>query len=242
MRSTLISTAALALLGSTAMAADLPSYEPAPAAPAAPVSAPGYNWTGGYVGLQGGYGWSNVDSAYSYVTTPAAGSLDFDADGWILGLGAGYDYQWNWAVVGIHGDVSWLDVDGNGSNGVVTNGQEADWMATMTARVGAGMDRFMPYLLGGVAYVDYQNTNSYPAGGLAAKDDDGDFGWTLGGGLEVAVTDNVSISGEYRHYWLDDKRITYGDGSTATFDSDMDTFTVGVNWRFGGPAGGVMGY
>jgi len=239
MRKILLATSALVLSGGAALAADLPTYEPAPAAP---VAAPTYDWTGGYVGLQTGWSWANVETDYNFgpVAGPT-GSFDVDSDGWTLGARAGWDYQWNWAVLGIQGDINWLDVDGDGNGGTTTvvNGMEANWLASLTGRIGAGIDRFHPYVLGGVSYVDYEHNNSYAPAALADSDDDGDFGWTLGAGLEVAVTDNISVTGEYRHYWFNDKNITYANGSTAKFDTDMDAFTVGVNWRFGGPGAPV---
>ncbi|MDQ0327356.1 outer membrane immunogenic protein [Rhodopseudomonas julia] len=239
MKKILLASAAVALMGGSALAADLPTYEPAPVA--TPVATPTYNWSGGYVGLQTGWAWSNVDTDFNYGGT-TVGGFDFDSDGWTAGVAAGWDYQWNWAVLGVRGDINWLDVDGDGSRDTVVNGMDANWLASLTARAGVGMDRFHPYVLGGVAYVDYDHSNSY-TNGVAVygdSDDDGDFGWTLGAGIEVAVTDNISVSGEYRHYWFDDKSIGYADGSSVDFDTDMDTFMVGVNWRFGGPSGSVM--
>ncbi|WP_224405135.1 outer membrane protein [Afifella sp. IM 167] len=242
MRTILLSTAAFAMLGTAAMAADLPTYEPAPMSP---VAAPTYNWTGGYVGAQGGYGWSDIGNAFDTAPFGAfTGQPDYSADGWLLGILAGYDYQWNWAVVGIRGDINWADITGNdGGFGGVTDSFEGNWLASVTARLGAGMDRFHPYVLGGFAYYDYDY--KLATAGASVKRGGDAFGWTLGAGIEIAVTDNISVSGEYRHYWFNDENLTFpATGGIANqrinVDPDLDTFMVGVNWRFGGPAGPVM--
>ncbi len=101
----------------SANAADMPLKAP----PAAPVM----TWTGGYVGLNGGYGWGPWNS-YSIspifpdgVTTNA----DPDVHGWFGGVTAGYNWQTSqqW-VVGIEGDFDWSGERASDSASGTTSG------------------------------------------------------------------------------------------------------------------------
>jgi outer membrane immunogenic protein len=91
-----------------AAAADMPVK-----APVAPVPAPIYSWTGFYVGVHAGWGWSS----YTVAVTPSpafvsasgyeTNSFDQNSDGFIGGGQIGYNWQFapNW-VIGIEGDIS----------------------------------------------------------------------------------------------------------------------------------------
>ena len=82
---------ALALLAAgTARAADAVIEEPPPA-----VDIPVFTWTGFYVGIQGGYVWTDFDGDVG----------DFDnLDGGLFGGYVGYNFQYlNW-VFGVEGD------------------------------------------------------------------------------------------------------------------------------------------
>ena len=87
----LISAAAIALLSSTAIAADLPIYEPPPVVETAPVA---MNWSGFYIGAHGGWGWDEDDD-----------------DGFIVGGQIGANWQMDIFVLGIEGDGSYFDDD-----------------------------------------------------------------------------------------------------------------------------------
>ena len=97
--------AAVAVLSLPAMAADLPRKAPAPMPPPSPV----YNWTGFYVGVNGGWGWAKTQATVAQTGkedvdfNPA--SLSTRANGALFGGQVGYNYQFgsNW-VLGIEGD------------------------------------------------------------------------------------------------------------------------------------------
>src|SRR5713226_8057512 len=90
---------ALGLVGATllfagpAFAADVGTKAPAYRAP--PL-APVFSWTGFYVGVHGGYGWST--------------SQGLDLKGGFGGGQIGYNYQINNFVLGIEGDGAWADI------------------------------------------------------------------------------------------------------------------------------------
>src|SRR5262245_4141112 len=127
----------------TAFAADLrrppPEY---------PVKAPVvriFDWTGFYVGVNGGYGWGT--SRYEF---PAATNR-FDVSGGIAGGTVGYNYQVGQTVLGIEGDFDWQDVNGSAPCVAGVCQTKSNWLATVRGRLGYAADRFMPYVTGGAA-------------------------------------------------------------------------------------------
>ncbi|MEO1778444.1 MAG: outer membrane beta-barrel protein [Pseudomonadota bacterium] len=109
----------------------------APQATAAPVQAfagTGGTWTGGYAGLQLGYG--DVDG------TGAA-----DGDDYLLGVHAGYRYDFGTFVLGGEVDYDTADIDLNGAATV-------DSVARLKLQGGYDFGRTLAYLTAGVAEVD----------------------------------------------------------------------------------------
>jgi outer membrane immunogenic protein len=104
----------VALFGATsALAADLPArtYTKAPV-----YVDPGYDWTGFYIGLNGGYSWGNASSTFT--TALPAFSASQRMNGWVFGGQAGYNWEFNrsW-VFGLEGDI-----DATGQRGTSTLG------------------------------------------------------------------------------------------------------------------------
>src|SRR5689334_25056294 len=84
---------------------------------AMPMKAPAYyapyNWTGFYVGINGGGGWGKSD------WTNAAGSTgSFDVSGGLVGGTIGYNWQASQWVFGLEGDIDWSDIRGSTSSGI----------------------------------------------------------------------------------------------------------------------------
>ena len=221
----LISTAALALMSTAGLAADLPVYEPPPAmiAPTPMAS----NWSGFYVGLHGGYGWADLDDDDS--------GFDFDnsdLEGAVIGGQVGVNWQWNMFVLGVEADASWsgidLDDDFDFNNDTYSMGY--DWLASARGRVGLAFDRFMIYGTGGAAFTEFDTD------GLGTSDDI-QVGWVAGGGAEFLLTDNVTLGAEYLHYEFDDTFENRAAG-IGQVDSDVDVIRGRVNVKFGSLFGG----
>src|SRR5262249_60537237 len=78
---------------------------PAKAPPiAAPI--PVQNWTGLYVGGNGGYSWGRTDVDYSLGALPAL-STTLDPNSFIGGGQIGYNWQRGSLVLGVAGDIAW---------------------------------------------------------------------------------------------------------------------------------------
>lgn len=223
------SAIALAAGIAPAMAADAIEEIPGPIEPEAI-----FSWTGGYIGIQGGYAWGE-----SRFQLDNGNFSDPDPDGFFGGIYVGYNAQLgsNW-VLGIDADINISGLDGDDAGrfpdgtpflGTSVTGEQ-DWNAAVRARVGFAVDRFLPYIAGGVAFSDYNVTVN--DGGVIATFDDTYTGWTIGAGAEYAFTDNLIFRGEYR----------YTDFGSADFsaitpnDTEIDLKThdvrVGIAYKF----------
>ena len=209
----------LSLLASSASAADVVVEQVAPV----------FSWTGGYIGLQAGYAWgsSNIDQI------GGPGFVDTDPDGFLGGVYGGYNYQMsNNIVIGAELDVVFGNVDGDGqvflAPGVpsgVTATEELNWSGAARLRLGYAVDRFLPYIAGGVAFgdVDISSNGGGPSFG------DTFTGWTIGAGLDYAMTDNLLLRAEYRY-------TDFGSESFEDVSSDVDLKTnevrLGIAYKF----------
>ena len=192
-----------------------------------------YNWSGVYLGAQLGYavGGSadyvyDADFAYNYSNDP---------DGIFGGLYAGYSYQLsNGIVLGVEGDIAWGDINGSGvapGDASWSNSTSFDWTGSARVRLGYAVDRFLPYVTGGVAFghLDFEETDG-------ASFDSGDaslVGWTLGAGAEYAVTDNWIVRGEYRYTKFSDEDFLSQPGDFEfNVDSDIHDLRIGAAYKF----------
>jgi outer membrane immunogenic protein len=194
----IVLAAAMALSAVPAFAADLPAPPPPPQAPAAyvPVAAPIYNWSGIYVGINGGYGFGQSD----WSTAGGIGTGNFDVNGGLVGGTLGFNFQNGPWVFGVEGDIDWSDINGSQTNTTIcgitcTFQTQNDWLGTVRGRVGYAFDRVLVYATGGGAYGDIKAT--FSAAGLSASTTNTEFGWTAGGGVEVGITQNFTAKIEY---------------------------------------------
>lgn len=175
--------------------------------------------------------------------------------GFIGGVQVGYNQQFGIFVAGIEADINWL---GNRkfntsatSNVVGTAGGTAavnlatssrnDWLGTARLRAGVAFDRFLVYGTGGLAFgspdhsVNVRVNNTLTHTGTS---DDLEAGWTAGGGVEYAFTNNMTVKAEYLYYDLGRTTVTANPtagnlGTTsARFDNQGHIARVGLNWKF----------
>jgi outer membrane immunogenic protein len=210
---TLTSAVALA----SANAADL--YRGAPGgykdAYAAPVAA----WTGFYLGVNGGYGWTDSsDSAY------------WQPEGGFGGGQIGYNWQGFYhpnLVVGIEADFQGGDI--SDSSNFYGDESSLNYFGTVRGRIGFAFDRTLIYGTGGFAYGEVEH--NYVS---LANFKDTQAGWVAGGGVEYKVSPAWSVKGEYQFLSLDatDTDVTSLTGSDND-RSEVHTFRVGLNYHFG---------
>lgn len=197
----LASVGAIALAGS-ALAADLPARSPPPVyVPPVPI----FTWTGIYIGGQIGYAWGTSNTT---VTDPVGNFASFSTNnnGVIGGAHIGYNYQLTQFVIGLEGDV-----DGSSLSKTVTGGgflfvpttihSSLPIQGSVRGRIGYAWDRVLVYGTGGVAFGGFngsvQTFGAFPFNGYDSMSTTR-VGWTVGGGLEYAITNNWSVRAEYR--------------------------------------------
>jgi outer membrane immunogenic protein len=224
-----------AVLGiGAASAADL-AARPAYTKAAPVVVAPVYNWSGFYIGINGGGGWgtSNFNATAVGVVSP-----NFNVSGGMAGGTAGFNWQTGALVLGVEGDGDWANLSGSGPclNPAFTCGVKDSWIATIRGRVGLAAGNWLFFGTAGGAFGDV-SPNVFPGSpgfGLTSSRS----GWTAGAGIEYGMTPNWSIKGEYRHIDLGSATCPVGNCSAVTpysvpFRADIGL--VGINYRFGGP-------
>jgi outer membrane immunogenic protein len=203
------------------LAADLPArapmYTKAPAYTA-------YNWTGFYVGINGGGGWGK--SNWDGIPTGS-----FNTSGGLVGGTLGYNWQTGPWVLGLEGDLDWANINGNSSAvGCVPNcNTKTDWLGTARGRVGYAFDRILPYVTGGLAVGDIKASQTGFAGASSSR-----AGYALGGGVEFAIAGNWTAKAEYLYVNLGSISCAAGicDGLATNVKDSMNLFRGGLNYRF----------
>jgi outer membrane immunogenic protein len=191
---------------SVAFGADiLPGPAPLPP-PAVPLP---YNWSGLYVGGNGGFGWASSTTTGSIsggFLDGASGSSSGSGNGGIAGGQLGFNWQINQLVLGVEGDMQW---SGQSSTtltpscfGFCTFTETAgiDWFGTARARAGIAIDRVLLYGTGGVAWASFTDSLSLSLFGATANIvslSTTSIGWTAGAGIEVGITPYLSAKLEY---------------------------------------------
>jgi outer membrane immunogenic protein len=264
----LATSAALAAgIGQAAFAADLPAR---PAPYAAPVISPIYNWTGCYLGANvgGQYGSDDITTTTSVNNFGAAGAAFLDAltpttihpQGVIGGVQGGCNAQFASFVIGFEADASWLY--GRQSRTVtvgagapapflagdfMTNEVKAEFLATARARAGVALDRVLLFVTGGAAFGTVKTTDTLGTGGGAVVSTTNTTanrtGWTVGAGLEYAMTQNWLFKAEYLYVDLGsfDAAIACVAACIDVNDTTVHhKYTdhigrIGINYKFGGP-------
>lgn len=238
----LLASTFLFATGSAALAADAVTYEVAPEAPL--VAA--FNWTGAYVGVHLGYGRADATvidlDDYSFSSFGDT-EFDFDADGFLGGVHAGYNWQAGSLVYGFEADVTASDINNTVANSMIPGSDESfstsiDWFGTARARLGYAAGRFLPYVTGGVAFGDIESSYDDDDVGQDhhAVASDVVWGWTAGAGIEYAVTDAWSLRTEYLFVDLEDNRGSFETAIDGTFrfdfDNDIHVLRIGSSYKF----------
>ncbi|MGU3494303.1 outer membrane protein [Xanthobacteraceae bacterium A53D] len=229
MKKILLCATALALLTAPAAAADLARAYPVKAVvPVVPV----FSWTGFYVGANAGYGWADFDSDITGIAPK----------GWFAGLQAGYNYQFaNNVVLGIETDITWGDIKAdelfpaNLITPLQTYSSSIDYYGTIRARLGYAFDRWLPYITGGAAYARQSvNVAAFDPGFgiVAGSDAQNHWGWVIGGGVEYAITNNVTAKIEYQYADLGTQTYTPPGFLPNDNSLTLQTLRLGVNWKF----------
>ena len=238
MKKFLLGTVALVALAivTPAAAADMGARMPMKAPP---MMEPVWNWTGFYIGINGGGGWgrSRWDLLPGGVSEGS-----HKPNGGTVGGQIGYNWQFGGWVVGLEAQGNWADFKGSNVSTIFpasTNRTTIDAFGLFTGKVGYAWNNVMLYAKGGAAVesVDYRyfTTATNVTGGTASETR---WGATGGLGLEYAFAPNWSAGVEYNHLFMGRRNVAFSPAPNVSdrIRLDTDVFTGRINYRFGGPA------
>lgn len=225
----LLGASLVAVITSTsAYAADaIVAQEPAPIA-----IAPSFSWAGAYFGGQVGYGWGRA----KLENRTNGSTSEFKPNGFIGGLYTGYNFDTgNNFILGLDANVDYNNLKKSrdfitSGNPVQTTGEtQLRWSGAVRARAGYAIDRFMPYIAGGVAFGGIKN--SLRIGGEESSKSKTQTGWTVGAGIDYAATNNVLLRLEYRYTDYGKKNFGLNDLDTRGSFKTND-IRLGVAYKF----------
>jgi outer membrane immunogenic protein len=219
----------------SARAADLPVKAPPNVAVASV-----YNWTGFYIGGHGGFGWGRKE--WTDLAGPPFDAGSHRVDGAVAGGQVGFNYQTGPWVLGVEGQFSWANLDGNHLNPLDLADSlttRVRWMSSVAARIGYAFERTLVYVKGGGAWArDHHET--IDLGVLERTGGATRSGWLVGGGLEYGIGGGWSAKVEYNFMDFGRRTITMspvdpaGDADLFDIDQHIHTVIFGLNYRFGG--------
>lgn len=246
-----LATAGMALATQPACAADIYKNAGAGGAKdpvAVDMTAP---FAGFYLGANAGYAVGEV----SVGDTDGYNSGDgwsYDAEAAHAGVQLGYNWQTGRFLVGVEGDLgymNYLGLDDDGADpsslgGDTRSSINGGFYGALTGRLGVVSGATLFYAKGGLAFLNAEvnvddGCADAPCGPatLEVNREDTLTGWTVGGGIEHAISSKWSVKAEYLYYdfgTIDAEGITSG-LETVRFEHDVTAHTVkiGVNRLIG---------
>jgi opacity protein-like surface antigen len=203
--------------------------------------AEGYDWTGPYMGLSAGSTWGRTHWAFQ--------GVDPDFAGILAGGQAGYNLQRGRLVGGIEADAG--SSNARGAVGCPLQNQpflfscqnNIGALGSLTARLGYTWGRALVYAKGGWAFGDVTAGTSVnfvdpgvaspPPATTVARSTNWENGWTVGAGMEYALTDRWSAKAEYMHYEFPQYDVALAPNATSSATTAGNTVRIGVNYHFG---------
>jgi len=251
MKRVLLGAVGLAAMGAPVFAADLPARAYPPAKAPAYV-APIYDWSGFYVGINGGGGWNRScwtnTSFFGVPVIPAAGEGCGTDSGGTAGGQIGYRWQSASWVFGVEAQGNWADFNGSNTSlalADITNQTKVDAFGLFTGQVGYAWNNALFYVKGGAAVTDNNYASFATATGVELSNaNETRWGGTVGAGIEYGFAPNWSVALEYDHLFMGTRNIAFtgvapGNVGVNTrnedIGQDVDLVTARVNYRFGGP-------
>lgn len=191
-----------------------------------------FDWSGFYAGVYAGYTGGRA-------TSTASGNVtNIDANGALLGGTVGVNAQYGSFVLGLENDLAWSGAQGSaicvGNAAFNCNGR-LDWLGTTKLRGGVAVDQFLIFGTAGIALGGVTATVDPIPGGATGSFSSAVWGWTVGAGAEMAVTDNISVKAEYAYYDFASVQAEAGTITTVgatDIKSHAHVAKLGVNYRF----------
>jgi outer membrane immunogenic protein len=218
-----------------AAAADLParSYSKAPV-----MVDPIYDWSGFYIGINGG----GATSRFDWNADGFGDEGSHNATGGTVGGQIGYRWQMSSLVFGLEAQGNWADFKGSNASLQFpgqTNTSKIDSFGLFTGQIGYAWDRALFYVKGGAAVTDNNYTANSMLPPLIGIDTARETRWgaSVGVGFEYAFVPNWSLGLEYDHLFMGNPDVNSATGFLIAdhIKEDVDLFTARLNYKFGGP-------
>ena len=224
-------------MAAPAFAADLPARTYTAAPP--PVLAPMYDWSGFYIGGNGGWGQSRNCVDFLGVTDGCR-----ERSGGLVGGQLGYRWQASQWVFGLEAQGDWADLSNQRVsliNPLFSTRTKTDGIGLFTGQIGYAWNASLFYVKGGAAVTStrfsiLENiTGTELAAASATR-----WGGTVGVGWEYGFAPNWSAGIEYDHLFMGDANNTFSvanpivAGALNRISQDVDLVTLRINYRFGG--------
>ncbi|WP_038380257.1 outer membrane protein [Bradyrhizobium elkanii] len=251
MKNVLLGSVALIALTAPASSADLPAR---PYAKAPPIVIPIFDWTGFYIGINGGGGsahqcWEVINAA-GLVFAPPRSMGCHNATGGTFGGQIGYRWQIANSVFGLEAQGNWANFKGSNANLAFVDVQDetkVDAFGLFTGQVGYAWNNVLLYVKGGAAVVrDKYQVFDFATGLSIDNGSETRWGGAVGTGLEFDFAPNWSIGFEYDHLFMGHRDVDFffstgfvggppgALAGTARIGQDVDIGLVRVNYRWGG--------
>ena len=237
-------------IAAPASAADLAARPYTKAPP--PMVAPIYDWTGFYIGANGG--WGQAHNCWDFLTVTGAIVRDgcTDASGGVFGGQIGYRWQAASWVFGLEAQGDWADLKRTRLSLIdptLSTTSKVDAFGLFTGQIGYAWNAALLYVKGGAAVTDNRFTVFDTGTGIGlASLSSTRWGATLGAGLEYGFAPNWSVGFEYDHLFMGNGNNTNNFvfvrplvAGVSRINEDVDMATVRLNYRFGGFGGPVIG-
>ncbi|MEO6841487.1 MAG: outer membrane beta-barrel protein [Bradyrhizobium sp.] len=254
---------AISILAASAVGASAADLAARPYTKAPPMAVAAYDWSGFYVGGNGGGAWSRECWTADPFSVPLIGvPVAFGgpegchtASGATAGGQVGYRWQRAAWVFGLEAQGNWADLTGSNPSqnplfAGFANRTRVDAIGLFTGQVGYAWNNFLLYVKGGAA-VTHDKYDSFltaplsplPTGFVSDRGSETRWGGVVGVGGEYALTGNWSVALEYDHLFMGnrDVGVVYDPAFIAALNhnerigQDIDMVTARINYRFGGP-------
>jgi outer membrane immunogenic protein len=206
-----------------------------------------YDWSGLYIGVNGGWGssrkcWDALTATGVFLASEGC----HDATGGVAGGQVGYRWQSSAWVFGVEAQGDWANLRGSNTSQFIpffTNRSRIDGFGLFTGQVGYAFNTALLYVKGGAAVTADRFDVVTTAGNILAGTTGSQARWggTVGTGIEFSFAPNWSAALEYDHLFMGTKGTTFTNAPPPGFfgadniHQNADLVTARVNYRWGGP-------
>ena len=201
-----------------------------------------YNWSGFYIGGNGG--WAQSRNCWDFVTAVGAVISNGcrDQSGGVVGGQIGYRWQTNQFVFGLEAQGDWADINSTRQSFLFpafSTHVKVDAIGLFTGQVGYAWNNALLYVKGGAAVTDNRFDILTTLGGAnLASASSTRWGGTVGVGFEYGFAPNWSVGIEYDHLFMGHNNNTFSvvnpiiAGAANRISEDIDMVTLRVNYHF----------